>query len=95
MELGRFRRLKGEGIVDNWMTLRRWVANEGFPAPIALGPNSVAFDMAAVYAWVGSRPRRMPKVSQRPNPKLEANEEEVQRASEAKGQSSEKPKRGS
>jgi hypothetical protein len=84
LELGRFRRLKGEGIVDNWMTLRRWVANEGFPAPIALGPNSVAFDMAAVYAWVASRPRRIPKVSQRPKPKLEASEEAKQNSEKTK-----------
>jgi len=95
LELGRFRRLKVEGIVDNWMTLRRWIANEGFPAPIALGPNSVAFDMAAVYAWVASRPRRVPKISQRPNPKLKANEEEVQRASGAQTDISEEIKRGS
>lgn len=65
MELGRFKRLKDEGIVTDRMTLSRRIAKDGFPCAIELGGNTVAWDMDAVYAWVRSRPVRTPKLVER------------------------------
>jgi hypothetical protein len=58
MELGRFKRLQREGIVRDRMALSRRIAQDGFPAPIQLGSNTIAWDMEEVYAWIRSRPRR-------------------------------------
>ena len=38
----RFSDLQVRGIVANWMTLRRWIEREGFPAGRKLGPNTRA-----------------------------------------------------
>jgi predicted DNA-binding transcriptional regulator AlpA len=39
------------------MTLRRWIAENGFPAGVELGPNSVAHWEHEVESWLASRPR--------------------------------------
>jgi predicted DNA-binding transcriptional regulator AlpA len=44
-------------IVSNRMTLSRWMRNEGFPQPIQLGPNSVAWRESSVWKWIESRQR--------------------------------------
>ena len=36
----RFRDLKARGIVNNWPTLKRWVADLGFPSGRYLGPGT-------------------------------------------------------
>jgi hypothetical protein len=36
----RYRDLKERGIVNNRVTLSRWIASEGFPAGVQLGPNT-------------------------------------------------------
>ena len=51
----RFADLKARGIVGNWPTLLRWIAAEGFPAGLALGPNSRAWPEAEVMAWLETR----------------------------------------
>ncbi len=51
----RFPDLKARGIVNNWMTLRRWIEREGFPAGVKLGPNTRAWDAAEVETWIASR----------------------------------------
>jgi predicted DNA-binding transcriptional regulator AlpA len=53
--------LEAQGIVPNRMTLGRWIAENEFPAPVELGPNSVAWIADEVDAWLASRPRRIPR----------------------------------
>jgi predicted DNA-binding transcriptional regulator AlpA len=57
-KLLRYDELKARGIVRNRMTLWRWIQKHGFPQAIELGPNSVAWDEAAVDAWLRQRPAR-------------------------------------
>jgi len=54
----RYPDLRARGIVSNCMTLRRWIAEHGFPAPVQLGPNSVAWEEPKVEAWLEERPTR-------------------------------------
>jgi predicted DNA-binding transcriptional regulator AlpA len=50
--------LRLKEIVNNRMTLRRWIAENGFPPGVQLGPNSVAWPADEVQAWLASRQRR-------------------------------------
>lgn len=52
----RFRDLKDRKIVQNHVTLRRWIEQEGFPPGFLLGPNSRAWRASEVEAWLNSRP---------------------------------------
>ena len=54
----RFHDLKADGIVNNRVTLGRWIAEQGFPAAVELGPNSVAWMADEVECWLASRGRR-------------------------------------
>jgi prophage regulatory protein len=71
MKLLRFVDLKVRGIINN-MTLRRWIAEHGFPPGVQLGPNSVAWRESEVEAWLGSRQRPDPAALSHsaPKPKL-------------------------
>ncbi len=51
----RFPDLKARGIVNNWMTLRRWIEREGFPAGVKLGPNTRAWSESEIEAWLAER----------------------------------------
>ncbi len=51
----RFADLKKRGIVRNRMTLRRWIDAGHFPAPVQLGPNSVAWVSDEVEAFEAAR----------------------------------------
>lgn len=51
----RFPELKEAGIVNNRVTLRRWVEKGYFPFPVRLGPNSVAWVADEVDQWVRDR----------------------------------------
>ena len=53
----RFRDLVRLGIVNNRMTLRRWVQTGHFPAPIRLGPNLLAWRAAEVEQFLEKRQR--------------------------------------
>jgi hypothetical protein len=52
----KFKDLKDRGIVTNWPTLLRWIADEGFPAGVKLGPNVRAWREDEVEAWLANRP---------------------------------------
>lgn len=56
-----YRYLEDEGIMPNRMTLARSIAQLGFPKPVELGKNRIAWDLEEVRAWLASRPRRNPK----------------------------------
>lgn len=56
----RYKELHDEGIFSNRMDAARKVAG-GFPQPIELGPNTIAWDRDEVEKWLASRPRRRPK----------------------------------
>lgn len=52
-----FSDLKALGYVNDRATLRRREAREGFPQPVILSSNSVAWNPEEVRAWLASRPR--------------------------------------
>jgi predicted DNA-binding transcriptional regulator AlpA len=56
-----FRYLQSENIMPNRMTLARSIEQLGFPQPLALGKNRIAWRLEEVEAWLASRPRRTPK----------------------------------
>jgi predicted DNA-binding transcriptional regulator AlpA len=56
-----YRYLEQHSIVTNRMCLARAIENYGFPKPIALGANRLAWRLAEVEEWIASRPRRSPK----------------------------------
>jgi predicted DNA-binding transcriptional regulator AlpA len=56
-----YRFLEDEGIVPNRVTLARSIAQLGFPKPIELGKNRIAWRLEEVEEWIASRPRRSPK----------------------------------
>lgn len=49
----RFRDLKNRNLVNNYVTLARWIEREGFPPGLMLGPNTRVWREAA-----GIRPKR-------------------------------------
>ena len=65
MPLVRFSYLKNEGIVSDRMALARAIERYGFPKPVALGANTLAWPLEEVEAWLRSRPRRTPKTGSR------------------------------
>ncbi len=54
----RFSDLKARNIVTNWVTLRNWIENEGFPAGRKAGPNTRLWNETEVAAWLASRPTK-------------------------------------
>jgi hypothetical protein len=54
----RFSDLKQRKIVTNWVTLRNWIENEGFPAGRMAGPNTRLWNEPDVAAWLASRPTK-------------------------------------
>ena len=54
-ELLRFRDLKRVGI-HNWVTLRRRVDRDGFPAGRLLGPGQRVWTVQEVVEWFNNRP---------------------------------------
>jgi predicted DNA-binding transcriptional regulator AlpA len=60
----RFKELHERGVFHDRMDAARKVA-AGFPKPIEMGPNSIAWDLEEVDAWLASRPRRQPKTGAR------------------------------
>ena len=51
----RYPGLKEREIITNRTTLARRIRHQGFPRPIRLGPNSVAWRLADVEAWLARR----------------------------------------
>ena len=52
----RFRDLKEQGVVGNWVTLNKWIDEKGFPPGRLVGPNTRTWDEAEVATWLESRP---------------------------------------
>lgn len=52
----RYRDLVAAGIVANWPTLLRLIAEDGFPPGVMLGRNTRAFPLDEIEAWLRSRP---------------------------------------
>mgnify|MGYP001429119259 FL=1 len=51
----RYHDLVARGIVNNRMTLSRWIDGQGFPPGFMLGPNSRAWPEDEVEAWLAAR----------------------------------------
>ncbi|MGC2221500.1 MAG: AlpA family phage regulatory protein [Methylocella sp.] len=67
--LVRYRYLEQQGIISNRMQLARAIEKYGFPRPMAIGANTLAWEIDEVETWLKSRPRRTPKTGA---PKLPA-----------------------
>ena len=52
----RVRDLKDRGIIYNWTTLHRWIANGQFPPGRYLGPNTRVWTEDEIAEWLASRP---------------------------------------
>jgi hypothetical protein len=74
MQFVRFKQLKAEGIVHDRMALARAIQDRGFPKPIEIGQNTLAWSRHEIDEWLASRPRRTPKTgaSKRPAAIVEA-----------------------
>jgi predicted DNA-binding transcriptional regulator AlpA len=53
----RFNDLRERRIVNNRMTLSRWIKDQGFPPAVQLGPNSVAWPEDEIENWLAERER--------------------------------------
>jgi predicted DNA-binding transcriptional regulator AlpA len=51
----RFDDLAKAGIVNNRVTLSRWIKKEGFPVGVMLGPNTRAWPKDEIDRWCSSR----------------------------------------
>jgi hypothetical protein len=56
-----YKYLVEQGIVQNRVTLARSIENFGFPKPLQLGKNRLAWRLEEVEEWLESRPRVSPK----------------------------------
>ena len=63
MPFVRYKYLEEKGIISNRMQLARAIERYGFPKPVALGVNTLAWPLEEVEIWLKSRPRRTPKCS--------------------------------
>ena len=64
MPLVRFRYLQEQGIFNDRMALARAIDHYGFPKPIALGDNTLAWDLEKeVEPWLKSRPGERRKLA--------------------------------
>ena len=52
----RFRDLRRAGVVTNWPTLLRLIADEDFPVGRYIGPNTRVWAADEIEAWLESRP---------------------------------------
>ena len=52
LHLYRYRDLLERNIVTNRVTLNRWIENKEFPEPIRIGPNTIAWRVSEVEAWL-------------------------------------------
>jgi predicted DNA-binding transcriptional regulator AlpA len=56
----RFKEMKALGYFNDRTAAARAI-ERGFPAPFELGPNTLAWDLDEVEAYIATRPRRVPK----------------------------------
>ncbi len=52
----RFTDLQERKIVNNHVTLKRWIEREGFPPGFMLGPNTRVWRESEIEDWLASRP---------------------------------------
>ncbi len=55
MKLLRYADLVEREILNNRMTLKRWIESSGFPPGFLLGPNTRVWDEADIIAWLEYR----------------------------------------
>ncbi len=55
MKILRFSDLKSRGIVQNRVTLARWIAHQNFPRGVKLSERSVGWIEGEVEAWLKKR----------------------------------------
>jgi len=60
LQVLRYWHLVDLGIINNRMTLKRWIDRGHFPGPIRLGPNSIAWRASDVKEWLDNRSSRTP-----------------------------------
>jgi predicted DNA-binding transcriptional regulator AlpA len=72
MSFVRCKYLEEKGIISNRMQLARAIERYGFPKPVALGENTLAWPLDEVENWLKSRPRRTPKCCSSKSKKLSA-----------------------
>jgi predicted DNA-binding transcriptional regulator AlpA len=70
--LVRYRYLKENGIVNDRVALARSIERYGFPKPLALGDNTIAWHLDEVEKWLESRPRHAPKSGDKKLPAIVA-----------------------
>jgi hypothetical protein len=58
----RFKEMQERGYFHDRVAAARAI-DRGFPAPLELGANTLAWDLDEVEAFVAALPRRIPKVS--------------------------------
>jgi predicted DNA-binding transcriptional regulator AlpA len=75
--LVRYRYLKDHGIVNDRMALALAIEKYNFPRPVALGENTLAWDLSEIESWLASRPRRTPKTGSK-KPMLAADTSNVE-----------------
>ena len=56
-KLFRYADLVKIGVVNNRMTLKRWIESGDFPAPLRLGANTIAWRTEEVREWMDARKR--------------------------------------
>jgi hypothetical protein len=61
MRLARFNEMKERGFFNDRVAATRAV-KRGFPPPIELGPNTVAWDLDEAEAYVAALPRRQKRL---------------------------------
>ncbi|MDA2927997.1 AlpA family phage regulatory protein [Acidobacteria bacterium AH-259-G07] len=54
-KLLRYSDLVQQGIVNNRMTLKRWIEAGDFPSPVRLGINTIAWHATEVKEWLDAR----------------------------------------
>ncbi|WP_373503647.1 helix-turn-helix transcriptional regulator [Aestuariivirga sp.] len=61
----RFKDLKARGIVASWPSLRYKIDHNGFPPGRYIGPNSRAWTVEEVQAWIDALPTENPRHTSR------------------------------
>ena len=52
----RFKDLKRLGYVANWVSLHRWIKEQGFPVGKMIGPRTRAWTESSILEWLDQRP---------------------------------------
>ena len=72
LDIWKYNHLKLLGHATDRATLRRWIDRHGFPQPIVLSGDSIAWVADEVRAWFANRPRGAAPQPRRYKPRAEA-----------------------